>query len=61
MGMMLIPCKILLHNYVKYLLSLGLYYGYGAKVGEVYCGALMYADDLALIAESPDELQAMHA
>ena len=33
--------------------------GCGAKVGEVYCGALMYADDLALIAESPDELQAM--
>ena len=33
--------------------------GHGAKVGEVYCGAPMYADDLALIAESPDELQAM--
>ena len=33
--------------------------GYGVKVGEVYCGAPMYADDLALIAESPDELQAM--
>ena len=25
----------------------------------MYCGAPMYADDLALIAESPDELQAM--
>ena len=33
--------------------------GHGAKVGEVYCGAPMYADDVALIAESPDELQAM--
>ena len=30
--------------------------GYGVKVGEVYCDAPMYADDLALIAESPDEL-----
>ena len=33
--------------------------GYGAKVGEVYCGAPMFADDLALIAKSLDELQAM--
>ena len=31
----------------------------GVKIGNVYCGAPMYADDLALIASSPHELQAM--
>ena len=29
------------------------------SVGEVFCGAPMYADDLALVASSPEELQAM--
>ena len=33
--------------------------GCGARVGDCYCGAPMYADDLALIAESEEELQAM--
>ena len=33
--------------------------GYGAMVGDNYCGAPMYADDLALTAESPEDLQAM--
>jgi len=31
----------------------------GVKIGNVYCCAPMYADDLALIASSPHELQAM--
>ena len=35
--------------------------GLGARIGEVFCGATMYADDLALqlVASSPEELQAM--
>ena len=33
--------------------------GLGVKIGNVYCGAPMYADDLAVIASSPHELQAM--
>ena len=33
--------------------------GLGARVGDVYTGAPMYADDLALIASSPEELQGM--
>ena len=33
--------------------------GLGARIGEVFCGAPMYADDLALVASSPEELQAM--
>jgi len=33
--------------------------GLGVRIGNVYCGAPMYADDLALIASSPHELQAM--
>ena len=33
--------------------------GYGATVNKIYCGAPMYADDLALIGETPEELQAM--
>ena len=33
--------------------------GYGAMVGDNYCGAPMYVDDLALIADSPGDLQAM--
>ena len=31
----------------------------GAKMGEIYCGAPAYADDLALVASSPEELQKM--
>ena len=33
--------------------------GLGARLGNIYTGALMYADDLALIATSPEELQGM--
>lgn len=33
--------------------------GLGVKISSVYCGAPMHADDLALIASSPHELQAM--
>ena len=33
--------------------------GLGVKIGSVYCGAPMYADDLALIVFSAGELQAM--
>jgi hypothetical protein len=32
--------------------------GYSVSIG-VYCGSPMYADDLALVASSPEELQAM--
>ena len=35
------------------------HFGLGAKIGEVFCGAPMYADDLALVVSSPEELQAM--
>ena len=33
--------------------------GLGARVGDIFTGAPMYADDLALIASSPEELQGM--
>ena len=33
--------------------------GLGARIGEVFCGAAMYTDDLALVASSPEELQTM--
>ena len=33
--------------------------GLGARLGNIYTGAPMYADDLALIATSPEELQGM--
>ena len=33
--------------------------GLGVKLGSMYCGAPMYADDLALMASSAEELQAM--
>ena len=33
--------------------------GLGVRVNSIYIGAPMYADDLALIADSPQELQAM--
>ena len=33
--------------------------GLGARIGGVFCGAPMYTDDLALVAGSPEELQAM--
>ena len=33
--------------------------GLGVKIGSVYCSAPMYADDLALIVSSAEELQAM--
>ena len=31
----------------------------GVRIGSVFCGAPMYADDLALIAPSPEDLQSM--
>ena len=33
--------------------------GLGARIGEDFCGTPMYIDDLALVASSPEELQAM--
>ena len=33
--------------------------GDGLVIDDVYCGCLLYADDIALIAQSPDELNAM--
>ena len=33
--------------------------GFGVSIDNIYCGAPMYADDLALVAGSPEELQAM--
>ena len=33
--------------------------GHGVKIGEIYCGSPMFADDLALIDESPAGLQQM--
>ena len=33
--------------------------GLGVRIGSVFCGAPMYADDLALIASSPEDLQSM--
>ena len=31
----------------------------GVRIGEVFCGVPMYADNLALVVSSPEELQAM--
>ena len=33
--------------------------GYGVHIDSIFCGAPMYADDLALICDSPTDLQAM--
>ena len=33
--------------------------GYGVAISDIYCGAPMYADDIALVADSPSFLQAM--
>ena len=33
--------------------------GHGVSLDGVHCGALMYADDLVWVADSPDELQAL--
>ena len=33
--------------------------GLGVKEGDYWCGALLYADDVVLLAESPDELEKM--
>ena len=50
----------LLYNlFVNKLLETLMQSGLGVKIGSVYCGAPMYADDPALIASSADELQAM--
>jgi len=32
---------------------------FGVKIDDIYCGAPAYADDLALVASSPEELQKM--
>ena len=32
--------------------------GFGVSIDNIYCGVPMYADDLALVAGSPEELQA---
>ena len=33
--------------------------GLGVKEGDYWCGPLLYADGVVLLAESPDELQKM--
>ena len=33
--------------------------GLGVKEGDYWCGALLYADDIVLLGESPEELQKM--
>ena len=33
--------------------------GFGVSVDDVYCSSPMYAEDLVLVASSPEELQAM--
>ena len=33
--------------------------GFGVRMGNTFCGAPMYADDLTLIASSPEDLQSM--
>ena len=33
--------------------------GFGATIHNIYCGAPMYADDIALVANSPNSMQAM--
>ena len=33
--------------------------GFGATILDIYCGAPMYADDIALVSNSPNMLQAM--
>ena len=45
--------------FVEELLDLLSNLGFGVRVNSIYIGAPMYADDLALIADSPQELQAM--
>ena len=50
----------LLHSiFVDELLNLLSNSGFGVRVSSIYIGAPMYADDLALIADSPQELQAV--
>ena len=45
--------------FVDELLELLTTSGLGVSIDTIYCGAPMYADDLALVADSPEELQAM--
>ena len=45
--------------YVDELLDIFASSGLGISIGDVYCGSPMYADDLALLADSPDVLQSM--
>jgi len=45
--------------YVNNLLDTLATSGYGISIDSIYCGAPMYADDLALIADSEAELQSM--
>ena len=45
--------------YVNNLLDTLATSGYGISIGSIYCGAPMYADDLAVIADSEAELQFM--
>lgn len=41
------------------LLDLLAAYGYGATICDIFCGASIYADDIALISDSPIFLQVM--
>ena len=59
------PCQgailspLLYCTFVDNLLNTLEHSGLGARICEVFCGSPMYADDLAQVASSPEELQAM--
>ena len=54
-----IPSPLLYSIFVDKLLNALDHSRLGARIGEVFCSAPMYADDLAQVASSPEELQAM--
>ena len=45
--------------FVNYLLVELEHSGLGVRIDSIFCGAPMYADDLILIASSPEDLQSM--
>ena len=45
--------------FVDKLLNLFTTSGLGVTIDTIHCGAIMYMDDLTLVADSPEELQAM--
>ena len=54
-----IPSPLLYSIFIDELLNLLTTSGLGVSIDTIYCGAPMYADDLGLVADSPEELQAM--